>query len=110
MYILTILTLLLIPTAGRLQLDKYFLGIRTDHFIHATMFLPFMVFFWIRNMHRGDISRFFAIYLIGIAFAAFCESLHYFVKYRSFDIQDFYANLTGLTIGNVVFLFRSPRY
>ncbi len=109
-YILTIITLLVIPTSGTLKLDKYFLGIRTDHFIHATLFLPFMSYIWIRNLHRESWSGHLKFFLIGILFAAFCESLHYFIKYRSFDVHDFYANVTGLTIGNLVFLFKSPRY
>lgn len=108
MYILTVITLLVIPTGGAINLDKYFLGIRTDHYIHATMFLPFMSFTWIRNLHRNTFPGFLKYYLIGILFAAFCESLHYFIKYRSFDVHDFYANATGLSIGTLVFLFRSP--
>lgn len=108
-YILTIITLLVIPTNGAIKLDKYFFGIRTDHFIHASLFLPFMGYIWIRNLHSNKLKGFFKYYLIGILFAAFCESLHYFIKYRSFDVHDFYANFTGLTLGNLIFLFKSPK-
>lgn len=109
-YILTILTLLLIPTAGTIELSDHIFGIRTDHFIHTCLFLPFMGYIWIRNLHRESWKGFFTAYLVGVVFAAFCESLHLVVKYRSFDLHDFYANLTGLSMGCVVFLFRTPKY
>ena len=107
-YIITLITLLVIPTSGTIKLDKTFLGIRTDHFIHATLFLPFMGYIWIKNLHKKSVTGFLTFYVAGMLFAAFCESLHYFIPYRSFDIQDFYANVTGLSIGCMVFLFRSP--
>ena len=105
-YVSTLLILLVIPTGGSMKLSKYFLGIRVDHFIHTTLFLPFMMIIWFGNYHRNQLRLFMLYLLTGILFCAFCESLHYFIPYRSFDIHDFYANLTGLFLGAGVFLFR----
>lgn len=109
LYIVSILVLLVMPTSGSIKLSKYIFGIRTDHFIHACLFLPFMGYIWIRNLHKESWTGFVRNFLIGILFAAFCESLHYFIKYRSFDVHDFFANSIGLTLGNIVFLFKSPK-
>lgn len=108
LYIVVLITLLVIPTSGTLKLNKTIWGIRTDHVIHATLFLPFMGYIWISNLHKRAFSGFLKFYLAGILFAAFCESLHYFIPYRSFDVHDFYANVTGLSIGCIIFIFRSP--
>jgi VanZ family protein len=37
--------------------------------------------------------------ITGVLFAAFCESLHLWIPYRSFSGLDFVANICGLTIG-----------
>ena len=108
-YIVSLITLLVIPTSGTINLEKTFFGIRSDHFIHATLFLPFMGYIWIKNLHKNSVSGFVKYYFIGILFAALCESLHYFIPYRSFDIHDFYANVTGLSIGCLIFAFKPPQ-
>lgn len=103
LYILTVLTLLIIPTDKTgIKLDKYFLGIRTDHYIHALLFAPFMVFCRL----LFDPKKFLLFLFIGIAFCSFCESLHYFIPYRQFSITDFYANCCGMLIGSLIFRLR----
>lgn len=107
-YLLSVVTLLVIPLTD-LGMDEYIFGIRKDHYVHATMFLPFMGYFWITNKAQQSKIDFLKYYALGILFAAFCESLHYFIPYREFDIHDFFANVTGISLGLTIFLFKSPK-
>ena len=108
-YLLTVITLLVIPFSTDLGMDEYIFGIRKDHYVHATMFLPFMGYFWITNKAQQSKIDFLKYYAVGIFFAAFCESLHYFIPYRDFDVHDFFANVTGISSGLIMFLFKSPK-
>ena len=102
LYISTVIFLLVMKTRNiEIDIDFTFLGIDTDHWIHAIMMSPFMIF-----CHIIFERKKFLIYLFfGIAFCSFCETLHYFIPYRTFSILDFYANLTGLFFGSLSFLF-----
>jgi len=108
LYLLTIITLLVVPFSSDLKMDEYIFGIRKDHYVHTTMFLPFIGYFWITKRAQKSLFHFLTYYGIGILFAGFCESLHYFIPYRSFDFHDFLANVTGISIGLLIFCFRSP--
>ncbi|MES2587988.1 MAG: VanZ family protein [Bacteroidota bacterium] len=101
-YLMAVIGLLVMNTSDSgIDLDFKILGINSDHWIHAIMFLPFMVF-----CRLLFVKEKFLIYLfLGIAFCSFCETLHYFIPYRTFSIFDFYANLTGLFVGSLSFLF-----
>ena len=102
-YLLIVVLLLALPLSGTgIRLDKYFLGIRTDHYIHATMFLPFIVF--CRLIFRE--TSFFVPFFLGVFFCSICESLHYFLPYREFSMHDYLANLTGLSLGALAYLSR----
>lgn len=103
-YLLVLLTLLSIPTGEKIDLDVYFLGIRTDHYIHASLFTPFMVLMWLLKGNKIKTSGFFKLFLMGIFFAISCEILHYFIPYRTFDFQDILANVAGICIGSMAFL------
>jgi hypothetical protein len=101
-YISAVFFLLVMKTSNTgIDLDFTILGIDSDHWIHAIMMSPFMIFCRIIFERKK-----FLIYLFfGIAFCSFCETLHYFIPYRTFSILDFYANLIGLFFGSLSFLF-----
>ena len=102
-YLLVLLTLLCIPTDQTgIKLNFLIFGIISDHYIHAILFLPFLVFCRILFKPSNWMIHFF----IGIAFCSFCEGLHYFIPYREFSIQDFYANVTGISLGALSYKLR----
>lgn len=107
LYLLTLFTLLLIPTDNGIKLNAYFLGIRTDHFIHASLFLPFLPYFRLKLKSYITLEVFLKYYTIGVAVAFFFESLQLFVPYRSFDPTDIVANVVGVSIGGLSFLWKS---
>jgi glycopeptide antibiotics resistance protein len=102
-YLISVIILLILPANDTgIKLNFSFLGIRSDHWIHAIMFIPFMILCSM-NFNR---KNFFIFLFFAISFASFCESLHYFLPYRSFDIHDFYANIIGVLIGSFTFLWK----
>lgn len=103
LYLLSLITLMLIKTKGTIQLSSTILGIRSDYFIHACLFIPWFVLSWFSKRIQFDIISISKSLGYGIIFAAFCESLHLFVPYRTFSIFDFFANCIGLSIGFLVF-------
>ncbi len=105
-YLLTVITLLVIPTSGKIKLNEYFLGIRTDHFIHAILFFPSAILFYARAVVLKRELRLIKSLIVGILFCAFCESLHYILPYRSFDPADFVANAVGMSVGFFIILFK----
>ena len=95
-YLIVLIILFVLPTKGTVRLNPTILGIRSDLFIHSTLFIPY---FTLYIFYRKEKMQFKQAVTSGILFAAFCESLHLWIPYRSFSGLDFVANICGLTIG-----------
>jgi len=104
LYIITIVTLMVIKTDGKIKLAETIWGFRGDHFVHSSIFIPYMIIIGLIN--SKDNNRFLISKKLpfAILFAAFCESLHLLLPYRTFSIFDFFANCIGLMIGMVIWL------
>ncbi len=98
-YISVILILMVIRTDGKIRLAKTIWGFRGDHFVHSTIFIPYMII--IGFIYPSENFRFILTKKLPIAiiFGAFCESLHLFLPYRTFSIFDFFANCFGILMG-----------
>lgn len=108
-YLTTVVVLLVLPTREGLQLDRYWLGIRTDHMIHALLFFPAALVFYARAVVLKRELRLGKSLLVGIIFCAACETLHLVLPYRTFDPDDFVANTVGMFLGFLVMLTK-PAY
>jgi len=95
-YLIVLILLFVLPTKGTVRLNPTILGIRSDLFIHSTLFIPY---FTLYIFYRKEKMQFKQAIITGVLFAAFCESLHLWIPYRSFSGLDFVANICGLTIG-----------
>lgn len=104
-YVICLITLLVMPTDGEIKLYPIIFGIETDKLIHVSLFIPFIPLTFLNNWHRFTSKGMLKSYLKGILFCALCESLHYFIPYRDFDLRDFLANCIGLSIGVSSFFF-----
>ena len=96
LYLIVLILLFVLPTKGTVRLNPTILGIRTDLFIHSMLFIPHYALY---VLYRKEKMQFKQAIISGIVFAAFCESLHLWIPYRSFSGLDFVANVSGLTIG-----------
>lgn len=102
LYISIIIILMLIKTDGKIKLAETIWGFRGDHFVHASIFIPYMII--IGLIYTKENNRFLISKKLpfAILFAAFCESLHIFLPYRTFSIFDFFANCIGLMLGMII--------
>ena len=101
-YLTVVLILMVIKTNGRIKLADTIWGFRGDHFVHSTIFIPYMIL--IGLIYRNEPLKMIITKKLPLAFlfAAFCESLHLLLPYRTFSIFDFFANCIGLMIGMVI--------
>ena len=89
-------------------LNNFVLGIRLDHLLHASVYIPctfFLMDFPLFNRRRS-----FLLWLAGTAIGLLTESVQYLLPYRGFDINDLIANTIGVTMGFLaVLLYRKHR-
>ena len=91
--------------------NNYTFSIRWDYLVHAAVMIPLVamlfVFFHSSNLKKetkGQ-SHYFTILIISLAIATICEFIQLFLPYRTFNINDLYANVIGVCIGFVLVLF-----
>lgn len=94
-YFLALLILMWAPLNGLgVPLDNFVLGIRMDHLIHASVYIPCALFLMDLTGRNRWLMLLLAI-LVGIC----TESVQYLLPYRGFDINDMVANFFGATLG-----------
>lgn len=79
-----------------IPLDNYLLGLRMDHLLHASVFIP-CTLFWMdlfRGRHRG-----WWTWLAAVGTGLFTEGVQYLLPYRGYDVNDLVANFLGVTLG-----------
>ena len=86
---------------------KTFLGLPIDKVLHFLMFLPYPVLSGLVFINREQkIPGITAIMLIlaitGIGVAYGTEMIHAQTEYRSYEIADFYADMTGIAAGVIL--------
>ncbi len=99
-YISCIILLLIIPLNGTIKLTEMYFGFRSDHLIHCSIFIPFILLSYLSNTIVSTLR----LVIAGLLFAAFCESLHIVIPYRNASIFDFIANCFGIFIGFMLFI------
>ena len=106
LYFVVILILLTKPISIGSGMKFYFFGIRSDKYAHALLFFPFSILMF--HLLEFFQRKYNALkwYFLGVILCAVCESLHYFIPYRSFDIFDFAANFVGLSIGSFIYIWK----
>ena len=104
LYLFSIILLMMIRTDGKIKLAKTILGVRGDHFVHATLFIPYMLFIGVIYYQKTNVYLLRNKLFYAIGFGAFCESIHLFLPYRTFSIFDFFANCFGIGLGMVLWI------
>ena len=89
-----------------IPLDNYILGLRADHLLHASVFIPCTLFLMdLKRVHHSSlITHHLAIWLIAVAIGLLTEWGQYLLPFRKFDVNDLVANAIGVTLGWVVIL------
>ena len=95
-YFAAIIFLMWAPLNGvGIPLDNYILGLRADHLLHASVYIP-MALFCIDLLQR---KRWWLLWLAGCLFGLMTEYGQYLLPFRKFDINDMVANVIGVSLG-----------
>lgn len=118
LYMAAVLYLCLAKPEDLPQTELYLFGIPLDKAAHFLMFLPFPILaystLWKRDRKAWtDIAILIIVLGIGVGLAFLTEHLQALTQYRSSDIKDIYADMTGLASGSIIVLtniiFKSGR-
>ena len=99
LYFVALLLLMWLPLNG-VALDNYVFGLRADHLLHASVYLPCVYMF-----SRLFPSKLWMLWLCSLAVGGLTEGVQYLLPYRGFDVNDLLANAIGVSLGLFLFLF-----
>ncbi len=101
-YFIALIILMWAPLNGfGVPLNDFVFGIRLDHLIHASVYLPCAFYIYGFTRYRCR-SAFFASLLLSVLVGFTTETVQYLLLYRGFDINDMAANCLGVTLGWLV--------
>lgn len=94
-----LLLLLMWAPVGRLgiPLNNFILGLRADHLLHASVYLPCS--FFLMDVFR---RKKWKIWLVSILIGLLTECVQYWLPYRGFDVNDLVANFLGASLGFLI--------
>ena len=81
-----------------IPLNNYILGLRADHLLHASVFIPCTLFL------MDVIDRRWLVWLAAVGIGLLTEGGQWLLPYRGYDINDLIANAIGVTMGWLVIL------
>lgn len=86
-----------------IPLDNYILGLRLDHLLHASVFIPCTLFL------MDVIGRRWLVWLAAVAVGLLTEGVQWLLPFRGFDVNDLIANALGVTLGWLVIVVLKKR-
>lgn len=108
-YFVGLACLMWLPLGG-VPLDNFYFGIRADHLVHASVYIPCSLFLmdYIKGSHGPHRRRsgLFLLWLCSVLIGCTTECGQYILPYRSFDINDLIANTLGVSLGWMLLRFR----
>lgn len=99
-YFAALALLMWLPLNGAVALDNFVFGLRADHLLHASVYLPCV--FFLRHLSAWPKAW---VYICSLSIGVFTESVQYMLPYRGFDVNDMLANAVGITLGFVLLSF-----
>ncbi len=101
-YFLVLAILMWAPLNGLgVSLNNFVFGIRLDHLLHASVYLCCSWFLMDCKLLRKG----WQVWLVACLVGAVTESVQYLLPYRGFNINDFVANIIGVSLGWLVVRF-----
>ena len=108
-YLAAVIYLCLMKPDNLPQTELYLFGLPLDKVAHFLMFLPFPALAYMMLWEKGrktwaELLILLSCLAVGVGLAFLTEHLQAMTQYRSSDIKDIYADITGLAIGCIVVL------
>jgi glycopeptide antibiotics resistance protein len=88
---------------GTMVNNNYVVEVRADYLLHTMVLLPLPVLLTLR--FRNSTSVWVKVILYGLLMVIFCEGLQLLIPYRTFNINDLFANGVGVLIGLIPAFF-----
>ena len=106
-YIVAVAVLCFMKPSSLPQVELDFFGIPMDKVVHFIMFLPFSILaymtFWPADAGKiRKLAVLLVILIFGAGMAVATEKIQAMTGYRSGDIMDFAADMTGILAGAVL--------
>ena len=91
-----------------IPLNNYILGLRMDHLLHASVYIPCALFLW--DLFKVSRRKWYS-WACAVMIGLITEGVQYLLPFRGFDINDLIANVLGVTLGwGVILMVRRRRY
>lgn len=108
-YLAAVIYLCLMKPDNLPQTELYLFGLPLDKVAHFLMFLPFPALAYMMLWEKGrktwaELLILLSCLAVGVGLAFLTEHMQAMTQYRSSDIKDIYADMTGLGIGCIVVL------
>lgn len=108
-YLAAVIYLCLMKPDNLPQTELYLFGLPLDKVAHFLMFLPFPALAYMMLWEKGrktwaELLILLSCLAVGVGLAFLTEHLQDMTQYRSSDIKDIYADMTGLGIGCIIVL------
>lgn len=105
-YFILLAILMWAPLNGLgIPLDNYILGLRADHLLHASVFLPCSLFLMDFCGSLNPRAYRWLVWASAVSVGLLTEGVQYLLPFRGFDVNDLIANTLGVTLGWMVILF-----
>lgn len=104
-YFLFLAILMWAPLNGfGIPLDEYVLGLRFDHLLHASVFIPCSLFIYTPHWRK------WGVWVTAVGVGVLTETVQWLLPYRGFDINDMVANFLGVSLGWAIILLVKHKY
>ncbi|HOX77095.1 MAG TPA: VanZ family protein [Bacteroidales bacterium] len=109
--IIVLLAILPINNGNGFLNDNFILSFRLDYIAHFAIFIPWMLISWLfyASWESRTLLRIFGWILLGLILAVATEFVQYLLPYRAFNINDLAANVLGVMLGGLFFIFKPKR-
>lgn len=98
-YFIALAILMWAPLNGLgVPMDEYVLGLRFDHLLHASVFIPCALFIY------NPYWRKWTVWATAVGVGVLTETVQWLLPYRGFDINDMVANFLGVSLGWLIIL------
>lgn len=99
LYFVALLLLMWLPLNG-VALDNYVFGLRADHLLHASVYLPCIYF-----LGKLVMKPLMVQWILSVGIGLLTEGVQYLLPYRGFDVNDLLANAIGVSLGLFLLLY-----
>ena len=109
LYLLILVLGFILPiNNGEALNNNFIVEVRADYLLHALVLLPLPVF--LALSFRDRTLLWVRVILSGLLMVIFCEGVQMLIPYRTFNINDLFANGIGVLIGLVPAFFIWRRF